>query len=155
MLAAFTLTLGSVTDTPVPANSLAAPLKTAASAPADTQSSVFRRPARPVERWMSDAPESRPAILPALYASYGAMQAFDIYSTRRALTSGAREANPAVRGATGNSATMMTVKALSTAGSIYFTERAWKKNRKGAIIMMAAMNGVTAAIAARNMHNAR
>jgi hypothetical protein len=50
---------------------------------------------------------------------------------------------------------MIAVKAASTAASIYFTERAWKKNRKGAIVLMAVVNGVTAAVAARNLHNAR
>ncbi len=50
---------------------------------------------------------------------------------------------------------MLAIKALSTAGTIYFAERAWKKNRKGAVILMAVINGVTAAVAARNIRNAR
>ncbi len=37
---------------------------------------------------------SRPAALPALYVSYAALQAFDMYSTQQALARGAREANP-------------------------------------------------------------
>jgi hypothetical protein len=37
-------------------------------------------------------------------------------------------------------------------GAIYFAERAWKKNRKGAIILMAVINGATAAVAARNIN---
>src|SRR5689334_20810688 len=36
----------------------------------------------------------RPAILPALYVALGAVQALDVYSTRAAVTAGAREANP-------------------------------------------------------------
>jgi hypothetical protein len=50
---------------------------------------------------------------------------------------------------------MIAVKALSTAGSIYFTERAWKTNRKGAVVMMAIVNGVTAAVVAKNLRNAQ
>jgi hypothetical protein len=107
------------------------------------------------EAWMVDTPETRPAALPALYATLGALQAFDVYSTRRALAAGAGEANPLMRRPAGNSGAMLAVKALSTAGTIYFTERAWKKNRKGALILIAAINGVNAAIVARNLSHAR
>jgi hypothetical protein len=107
------------------------------------------------EAWMLDRPEVRPAALPALYATLGALQAFDVYSTRRALSVGAREANPLMRAPVGNSGAMLAVKALSTAGTIFFTERAWKKNRKGALILMAAINGVHVAMVARNLSHAR
>jgi hypothetical protein len=50
---------------------------------------------------------------------------------------------------------MLAVKAASTATSIYFTERAWKKYKKGAIALMAVVNGVTAAVAAHNLRSAR
>ena len=106
-------------------------------------------------RWMLDAPNTRPAALPAMYASLGVLQALDIYSTRRALNAGATELNPAMRSSAKNTGAMLAVKALSTAGSIYFTERAWKKNRKGAIVLMAVVNGVTAAVVANNMKNVR
>lgn len=106
------------------------------------------------EAWTLDRRETRPALLPALYASLAALQVYDVYSTRRALGAGAHEGNPLMRKA-GNSGAMLAVKALSTAGTIYFTERAWKKNRKGALIMMAALNGATAMIAARNLRNAK
>ena len=111
--------------------------------------------AKPVEAWMIDTPERRPAALPALYASLGALQALDVYSTRKAIGAGAFEANPLMRKAAGNSGTMLAVKAASTAAAIYFTERAWKKNKKGAVILMAAINGTMAAIVARNVRNAR
>lgn len=107
------------------------------------------------EAWMVDRPETRPSVLPAMYAALGALQAFDVYSTKRALGAGANEANPLMRRSAGNSGAMLAVKALSTAGTIYFTERVWKKNRKGAVVLMAAINGVTAAIAMRNVRNAR
>jgi len=50
---------------------------------------------------------------------------------------------------------MLAVKVLSTAGTIYFAERMWKKNRKGAILLMVVINGATGAIAMRNMRNTR
>lgn len=112
-------------------------------------------PAASTETWMFDRTERRPAALPAMYAALGALNALDVYSTRRAVAAGAQEANPLMKKAAGSSATMMAVKALSTASTIYFTERAWKKNRKGAIIMMALVNGTMAAITARNLRNAR
>ena len=106
-------------------------------------------------KWMLDAQDRRPAALPALYASLGVLQGLDIYSTRRAIDAGATELNPAMQSAAKNGAAMLAVKALSTAGSIYFTERAWKKNRKGAVVLMAVVNGVTAAVVANNMKNVR
>jgi hypothetical protein len=107
------------------------------------------------EAWRMDVPQKRPAALPVLYATLGALQAFDVYSTRRAIDAGAYEANPLMERAAKNGGTMLALKALSTAGTIYFTERAWKKNRKGAIVLIAAINGMTAAISARNLRNAR
>lgn len=157
MLIAVTLTgtpVGS-SSTAVPTPAIAAIVAASATdTPELAQRSLRARPAVP-EAWMVDRSESRPAALPAMYAALGALNAFDVYSTRRALGAGANEANPLMGRAAGNSAAMLAVKALSTAGTIYFTERAWKKNRKGAVVLMAAINGVTAAIAMRNVRNAR
>ena len=108
-----------------------------------------------VESWMIDRTVSRPATLRALYGTLGALQALDVYSTRRAMNAGATEVNPVVSKSSGNHAATLAVKALSTAGAIYFAERAWKKNRKGAVVLMAVVNGVTAAVVARNLRNAR
>ena len=114
---------------------------------------VSTRPA--LQRWQMDLPEARPAALPVMYASFGALQLADVYSTRRAIDGGAREANPALRSVSRNAGAMIAAKALSSAATIYFVERAWKKNRKGAIVLMAAINGMTAAITAHNLRNAR
>ena len=97
----------------------------------------------------------RPGILPAMYASFGALQVLDVYSTRRAINAGATEANPVMKGVAGNSAAMLAVKSAATAFSIYCTEKAWKRNRKVAVILMAALNGATAAVAAHNLRQAR
>lgn len=107
------------------------------------------------ETWMLDRAERRPAALPVMYAALGALNALDVYSTKRAMNAGAIEANPLMQKPAGSSTTMLAVKALSTAGTIYFTERAWKKNRKGAVIMMALINGTMAAITMRNLRNAQ
>lgn len=97
----------------------------------------------------------RPAILPALYATLGVMQAWDIYSTKAAMQAGAREANPTAAPFTGNAGSMLGLKVATTAGTIFFAERMWKKNKVGAVIMLAAINGATAAVSMRNMRNAK
>ena len=107
------------------------------------------------EPWMFDRKVNRPAAVSVMYGTLGALQALDIYSTRRALNRGGSEVNPLVRPAAGSTTAMSIVKAVSTATSIYFTERAWKKSRKGAIVLMAIINGATAAVVARNLRNAR
>ena len=99
--------------------------------------------------------EKRPAALPALYATLGAMQAWDVYSTSAALKAGAREANPTATPFAGNAGKMMGLKAATTASTIFLTERMWKKNKVGAIVVMAAINGATAAVSMNNMRNAR
>jgi len=110
---------------------------------------------RVIEAWMIDTPERRPAMLPALYATLGAMQALDVYSTRRAMSVGAYEANPLMRKASGNTGAMLAVKAVSTAATVFFAERAWKKNKKGAVILMLAVNSAMAAVTVRNFKNGR
>jgi hypothetical protein len=99
--------------------------------------------------------EKRPAALPALYATLGAMQAWDVYSTSAALKAGAREANPTAAPFANNAGKMMGLKAATTASTIFFAERMWKKNKVGAIVMMVAINGATAAVSMNNMRNAK
>lgn len=97
------------------------------------------------------ATAKRPAMLAPLWGSYIALQAFDVHSTRRALSSGAgREANPLLTGVAHNSAGLIAVKAASTAGVIYGTEKLWKKNRVLAVVAMVGLNSATAYVVARN-----
>lgn len=103
--------------------------------------------------WAFDHPERRPMALPALYAGYAAAETMDLIATRRAIASGATEVNPVMHG--GNTGAMIAVKAAAGASTIFFSERAWKKNRAGAILLMVALDGATSAIAARNMQIAR
>ena len=92
----------------------------------------------------------RPSVLPVLYVSFAALQAFDAYSTTAGLARGAQEANPMMRSVAGNSAAFWAVKAGSTAASIWLAERLWKTNRVGAIVTMVVANGVMASVATRN-----
>lgn len=100
---------------------------------------------------LSEGPK-RPALLPALYGTYAVLQAMDVMSTKRALAANAREANPLMK--SGGMGTTLAIKAGTGAATVYFVEKAWKKNRVGAIVLMAAINGASAAIVAHNSHNA-
>ncbi len=99
---------------------------------------------------------SRPALLTGLYASYAGLQAYDVYSTRQALSRGAREANPLMQGVAGSTSGMMALKAGVTVGTIVAAERMWRNNNKmGAIAVLVASNGVAAIVAARNASTLR
>jgi len=100
-------------------------------------------------------PPRRPAILPALYASYGAMQVLDAYTTVRATARGGIERNPVLAPVAGNFAALLAVKAGLAASTIFFTERLWKEHRTAAIVAMIAANGVVAAAAAYNARQLR
>jgi hypothetical protein len=93
---------------------------------------------------------SRPVALTALYASYGALQTYDVYSTRQGLARGAREANPLMEGVVGNSGAFIAVKAGVTVGTIVAAERLWRKSKPAAIGLMIAANSVGAIVAANN-----
>ena len=97
----------------------------------------------------------RPALLPALYVTLGVVQAWDLVSTSAAIKAGAREANPAVAPFANSKGSLLGLKVATTASTIFFAERAWKKNKVAAVVMMAAINGGMAAVAMRNMRNAR
>ena len=102
-----------------------------------------------------DLNEKRPAILPTLYVTFAAMQALDIYSTTAALKAGARETNPLAAPFVGNPASMIGLKLMSTASTIYYAERMWKTNRTKAVVVLAAINGAMAMVSVHNMRQVR
>ena len=112
--------------------------------------------ANPVDASLSQVvtghPRTRPGMLPALYVSFSALQAFDVYSTRRALAQGARESNPVMQGVVGNPVVFIALKAATTAVPMLIAERMWRTNRVGAIALMVIANGAMAAVAANNAH---
>ena len=65
-----------------------------------------------------------------------ALQMFDVYSTQRAISGGAREANPLMTTVVGNKATFYAVKAVSTVAPMLLAVRVWKKNKIAAIADM-------------------
>lgn len=94
--------------------------------------------------------QRRPMILPALYASYVALQAYDVYSTRSAMALGAREANPVMQPVVRNTGAVIALKAGVGVATIAAAERLWRTNKPAAIAVMVAGNSVAAMVAARN-----
>ena len=155
-----------------PATAIVATLTLAAlvglATPAAAQSAAAAQPAAPpplvlaaplyarlldVPPFVLGAPPlRRPAMLPALYASFIALEAFDGYSTSRGLSAGAVESNPVVRWSVQHPVTLWAVKGAAAAGSIYVAERLWRRNRRGqAIAVMILSNAVMGVVAARNV----
>jgi len=92
----------------------------------------------------------RPAALGGLYASLAGLQVYDVMSTARGMKQGAREANPLMQGAVNNSAMFWSLKAATTALPIVMAEKMWKRNKVGAVVMMAVANSVAVTVAANN-----
>lgn len=104
-----------------------------------------------IELFPAPMAAERPLFLPAMYASLGALQVYDGYSTLAGVNRGARESNAIVGGLAGNPAALWTLKAASTGVSIYLAERLWRDHHRGqAIAVMLASNAVMSVVAARN-----
>jgi hypothetical protein len=94
---------------------------------------------------------ARGPILPVLYGTLAGLQAYDGWSTVRAVRLGATEANPAVAGIASNAGAMWALKAGTTMTSIYVAERLWRRQRRvEAIVTMVAVNGMMAMVATHN-----
>jgi hypothetical protein len=101
----------------------------------------------------SDIAPKRPAALPVLYGSLAGLQAYDIYSTRQALSLGAREANPLMTSVAGSTSGLVAAKVASTSAMVVVAEHLWRTNHRPAAIMtMIVCNGIMTAVA---MNNAR
>ena len=95
--------------------------------------------------------EPTPSLLRSTYVGLAALQAYDTYSTLTALHNGAVEANPVIRGVSGNPTALLAVKGAATFGVIYVAERLWRERHRGAAIaLMAATNATMAVVAAHN-----
>lgn len=94
--------------------------------------------------------QKRPAVLLGLYTSFVALQIGDAVSTFKALDAGGVEANPMMKGIASNKGAMFAMKASASLGTIYLTEKLWKKNRVAAVATMVIMNGAYAAIVTHN-----
>ena len=133
------------------------PVDSADTGQAPAPATVTMAVATPVEQVpvirqasLSVAPSQRPAPLVPLYASLAVLQGLDIYTTSAAMSRGGVEANPGMKPVAGKTWASAAVKAAATAGTVYFIERAWKQNRKGAVVLATVINVATAAVVAHN-----
>ena len=93
---------------------------------------------------------TRGVLLP-LYVSFAALQILDIHSTMLALDrDGVRETNPLIAGLARKPAAFFALKAASTAGIVYLTEKIRKRHRTSAILLMTAFNSFYAVVVANN-----
>ncbi len=97
----------------------------------------------------------RPALLVPLYLAYGGLQVLDAHSTLNAVDAGARETNPLVRQALGNTAGMLALKSGAAVGVVLLTEKLWQRNRTAAVLTMIAINSAYITIAAHNYRTAQ
>jgi hypothetical protein len=102
-----------------------------------------------------DGPSISTSLRRSMYVSFAALQIMDGISTRKALSSGGTEANPAMSGLVGNSAALFAVKAGTAAATTYFAERLSKNHPRAATIMMAVLNTAYVAVVAHNYRVAR
>lgn len=135
--------------TPIGAELTIAPLPQSAIGSKGTSAMLAAEPAGAHEP--EPHPLGRPALLPALYVGSGLLQAFDAYSTMKALNLGGVEANPVMKNAVSNPLAFIGIKASVTAASILAAERMWKNHhRTAAIATMLASNGFMVWVAAHN-----
>jgi Domain of unknown function (DUF5658) len=104
---------------------------------------------------LEPASPGRPAALPSLYISFAVLQGLDAHSTMTAVSAGGREVNPAVKGLLTQPSSFVAAKIAATAGTVYLTERLWKKHRVAAVALMVAVNAMYGAIVARNYRGGR
>ena len=97
----------------------------------------------------------RPAALVPLYVAFGGLQVLDAHSTLNAVGVGARETNPLMRQALGNTAGMIALKSGTAVGVVMLTERLWPRNRTAAVLTMIAINSAYVTIAAHNYRTAQ
>jgi hypothetical protein len=110
----------------------------------------------PVRAFAQDIPgqTANRALVP-LYVSFAALQALDVHSTMRALDGGAVEGNPLMRGVAQQPAALIGVKAAGAASTMWLAHKMSKRNKIGAVVVMAAVNSAYAMVVAHNYRATR
>ena len=108
------------------------------------------RPIRPtLEKFVDASP--RPTVLAPMYVSLAGLQIYDGYSTTRGVQLGAKESNTLISAFADKPAAFWTMKAASTAVSIYAAECLWRNHRRvAAVAVMVASNVTMGVVAAHN-----
>jgi len=92
------------------------------------------------------------AAFATLASTYVALNALDVYTTTKAIQSGAGvEANPLVGSAAANPVALSALKAASTTATIVLARQLWKKHPAAAIVLLVGANAGMSFVV---MHNA-
>ncbi len=98
-------------------------------------------PSDPSNPSNSSSHSNHSPLFTTLYLSFATLQALDVHSTARAISSGAgRESNPALGGIASRPVTFIAIKAATTGATIWMTEKLRKKHRATAVGLMVALN---------------
>lgn len=97
----------------------------------------------------------RSPLLLSLYGTLAGLNVLDVMSTRAAMERGAVELNPLMKDAIGDNAMSIGIKSATTLATILAIDKIGQRNRKAGIVVAVIANGVTAAIVAHNMRQAR
>lgn len=95
-----------------------------------------------------DPQPKRPALLIPMYIATASLNGLDVHSTLLSLDRGHREGNPLL--GSGRPAVLIGAKVASTAFTVWMTERLWKKNRVGAVLVMVGVNAGLSAVVVNN-----
>jgi hypothetical protein len=110
--------------------------------------------ATPVRAADDTTPHSK--AFPILASTYAVLNGLDVYTTTRALQSGAGvEANPVMGPVAGNTVALAAVKSASTASTIYLARKLWKQHPKSAIVLLVCANVGMGIIVSHNATIAR
>jgi hypothetical protein len=97
---------------------------------------------------LPSSPSAAPSL--AIYAAYGMLQALDVHSTLNAVGNGGVEGNPLLRSLVSSPAGLITLKAASTVGVIYFIERLRKKHPAAALALSIGVSSLQAYVVVHN-----
>ena len=104
-----------------------------------------------VQRATSDVAARRSPMLLAMYGSAGLLQAYDGFSTLKAVGANHAELNPMMAPLVNHPGLVIAAKAAMTIATISAAEKMWRTNHhKQAIAMLLVSNGVMAAVGAHN-----
>ena len=133
---------------PLPAREVAPPAATLPVAFAISPTAVIERSVMAPE---AGTAASRSKAFPILATTYVALNALDIITTTKAVSSGRGvEANPILGPVAPTPAALTAVKIATTATTVIMAQRLWKHHRVASVVLMVAANIGTGFIVSHN-----
>ena len=133
---------------PLPSRAVAPLSATMPAAFAISPAPILPAPVEMLER--ATTPSSSKAF-PILATTYVALNALDIYTTTKAVSSGRGvEANPILGSVASNPAALTAAKIATTAATLVIAKRLWKEHKTASIALMVAANIGTGFVVGHN-----